>query len=82
MAVRNTSFGGQRSTAFRTAISTNGWVWSGSLGGPPAFRGRRRDASSVSRMREIRMSRFDERDVETEYGVANEVPADEKAGNR
>jgi hypothetical protein len=35
----------------------------------------------VSRMREIRMSRFDERDVETEHGAANEAPADERAGN-
>ena len=26
--------------------------------------------------------RFDERDVETEYGSANEAPADERAGNR
>jgi len=33
-------------------------------------------------MREIRMSRFDERDVETEHGAANEAPADERAGNR
>jgi hypothetical protein len=57
-------------------------VWSGSHSGQPAFRGRSRDASSVSRMREIRMSRFDERDVETEHGAANETPADERAGNR
>jgi hypothetical protein len=26
--------------------------------------------------------RFDERDVETEYGPDNEAPADERAGNR
>ena len=73
---------GQRSIVFRIAISTNDWAWSGSLGGPPAFRGRSRDTSSVSRMREIRTSRFDERDVETEHGAANEAPADERAGNR
>ena len=36
----------------------------------------------MSRMREIRMSRFDERDVETKHGVANETPADERAGHR
>jgi len=26
--------------------------------------------------------RFDERDVETEHGLASEAPADERAGNR
>jgi hypothetical protein len=33
-------------------------------------------------MRETRLSWFDERDVETEQGLANEAPADERAGNK
>jgi hypothetical protein len=38
------------------------------------------EPQSESRMREIRPSGFDEREVETEHGLANEAPADERAG--
>jgi hypothetical protein len=43
-----------------------------------SFHGRSREASSVSRARKIRMSRFDERDVEAEHGAANERSAYER----
>jgi hypothetical protein len=33
-------------------------------------------------MREIRISRLDERDVEMEHEAANETTANERAGNR
>ena len=77
----STNLSGRRPTVFRIATSTTDLVWFGSPSGQAAFGGRSRDTSSVSRMRETRMSRFDERDVETEHGAANEAPADERAGN-
>jgi hypothetical protein len=56
----------------------NGLVWFVLPDRQAAFRGQNRDGSSGSRVRGKLHAQFDERGVETGYGMNNEAPVDER----
>ena len=73
---------GREPSGFRTNPCTTSWVWSGLPSGRATSRGRHRDTFLREPDAGNPHVRFDEREVETEHGVASEAPADERAGNR